>query len=128
LVALEDALGLGVMHGGQLFRGAHGLSLTLGDMVMGTDGSNAVRLADLAGGRVIGQGGASKAGAALGLAIANLVSLFAPPRVILVGATLALGEDLLAPLRKSFADAIPAPLTALAEIVIDACDDALWAR
>ncbi|MBU1335355.1 MAG: ROK family transcriptional regulator [Alphaproteobacteria bacterium] len=161
LVAVEETLGLGVMHGGQLFRGAHGLSLTLGDMIMGAGGDNAVKLADLASQQVIlqssqsdqqigeavrlGQGmapvrrlvdagdeglclAAARAGAALGIAIANLVALFAPPRVILVGSTLALGEHLLAPLRAAFANAIPAPLTTLAEIVIDESGDELWAR
>src|SRR6185437_14054036 len=36
LVAMEESLGLGVLHEGQLFRGAQQLSLTLGDMIMGT--------------------------------------------------------------------------------------------
>lgn len=140
LVAVEDTLGLGVMHGGHLFRGAHGLSLTLGDMIMGAGADNAIRLADLAGEQVIvasspgdaDQNGlreaAAWAGTALGIAIANLVALFAPPRVILVGSTLALGEHLLAPLRQAFASAIPAPLTSLAKIVVDECDDQFWAR
>jgi predicted NBD/HSP70 family sugar kinase len=161
LVAIEDTLGLGVMHGGQLFRGARGLSLTLGDMIMGAGGDNAVRLADLASEGAIlasrqsdpkmneavqlGQGmthvrdlleaddpglqdAAARAGSALGIAIANLVALFAPPRVILVGATLALGEHLLTPLRQAFANAIPAPLTTLATLVIDEAGDELWAR
>lgn len=136
LVAVEETLGLGVMHGGQLFRGAHGLSLTLGDMIMGAGDDNAVRLADLASESVILQSrqseqreaAAARAGAALGIAIANLVALFAPPRVILVGSTLALGEHLLAPLRAAFTRAIPAPLTTLAEIVIDESGDELWAR
>ena len=161
LVAIGETLGLGVLHNGQLFRGAHGLSLTLGDMIMGAGGDNAVRLADLAGEGAIlaclkgdarmseamrlGQGmaqvkglleagdaglreAAARAGAALGIAIANLVALFAPPRVILAGSTLALGEYLLAPLRQAFAGAIPAPLTTLAEIVIDEAGDEFWAR
>jgi predicted NBD/HSP70 family sugar kinase len=71
---------------------------------------------------------AARAGAALGIAIANLVALFAPPRVILVGTTLALGEHLLGPLRLAFANAIPAPLTDLADIVIDDAGDEFWAR
>lgn len=161
LVAVEDTLGLGVMHDGQLFRGAHGLSLTLGHMVMGAGGENAMRLADLAGEGAIlasrlgdprmreavlrdegmvqvcslveaGDEGlreaAARAGAALGIAIANLVALFAPPRVVLVGSTLTLGDYLLGPLREAFANAIPAPLTTLAEIVIDDAGDQLWAR
>ena len=151
LVAIEETLGLGVMHSGQLFRGAHGLSLTLGDMIMGAGGGNAVRLADLAGeGAILAslapgqdmaqarsrldagdaglQEAAARAGAALGIAIVNLVILFAPPRVILTGSALALGEHLLAPLRQAFASAIPAPLGALAEIVIDDAGDQMWAR
>jgi predicted NBD/HSP70 family sugar kinase len=135
LVAIEETLGLGVMHGGQLFRGARGLSLTLGDMIMGAGGDNAVKLADLASERAIHSGGpaalyeaAARAGAALGIAIANLVALFAPPRVVLVGSTLALGEHLLTPLREAFANAIPAPLATLAEIIIDEAGDELWAR
>lgn len=161
LVAIEETLGLGVMHGGQLFRGARGLSLTLGDMIMGAGGDNAIKLADLASERAIvngshsdpglaeamqlGQGmvqvrrrieagddtlrsAAARAGAALGIAMANLVALFAPHRVIVVGSSLALGEHLLAPLRQAFANAIPAPLARLAEIVIDEADDNTWAR
>ena len=137
LVAIEETLGLGVMHGGQLFRGARGLSLTLGDMSMGASADTAVRLADLASETAIVDGvaasrdaeaTAARAGAALGIAIANLVALFAPPRVILVGSTLAWGEHLLAPLRHAFAKAIPAALATLAEIVIDESGDELWAR
>jgi predicted NBD/HSP70 family sugar kinase len=71
---------------------------------------------------------AARAGSALGIAIANLVALFAPPRVILAGSTLALGDHLLAPLRQAFASAIPASLTTLAEIVIDEAGDEFWAR
>lgn len=161
VVTLEDSLGLGVMHGGQLFRGAQELSLTLGDMIMGAGGDNAIKLSDLAGEQAIlggnhadphmrdairlGHGmarvrgrieegdtalraAAERAGASLGIAIANLVSLFAPPRVILVGSSLALGECLLDPLRHSFAQALPPSLDNVAEIVIDEVGDALWAR
>jgi predicted NBD/HSP70 family sugar kinase len=161
LVAIEDNLTLGVMHGGQIFRGARELSLTLGDMVMGADPDNAVKLADVASEKAIINGevsdprmrdairlgsgmsqvrgmieggdnklrvAANKAGAALGIAIANLVALFAPPRVILVGSTLTLGPHLLDALQDSFAKAIPQPLREVAEIVIEDADDRLWAR
>lgn len=161
LVAMEESLGLGVLHGGQLFRGARQLSLTLGDMMMGAGPNSAVKLSDIAGAQAILNGehvdprmrdairmghgmsrvhdlieegdnalrdAAGRAGAALGIAIANLVSLFAPPRVILVGSSLALGDYLLDPLRRAFARAIPAPLDNVAEIVIDNIGDELWAR
>ncbi|MEO8685682.1 MAG: ROK family protein, partial [Devosia sp.] len=71
---------------------------------------------------------AARAGSALGIAIANLVALFAPPRVILVGSTLALGDYLLDSLRVAFAKAIPEPLKNVAQIVIDEVSDELWAR
>jgi predicted NBD/HSP70 family sugar kinase len=161
LVAMEESLGLGVLHEGQLFRGAQQLSLTLGDMIMGTGPESAVKLADIAGGRAIldgehedrrlrdaarlGQGmdrvrrliedgdnvlreAAARAGAALGIAIANLVTLFAPPRVILVGSALALGDYILEPLRQTFSRALPQSLSNVAEIVVDNVADELWAR
>lgn len=161
LVAIEDNLTLGVMHGGQLFRGARELSLTLGDMVMGSDPDNAVKLSHVASEKAIINGdygdprvrdairlghgmgqvrrmieagdntlavAANKAGAALGIAIANLVALFAPPRVILVGSTLTLGNHLLDALHSAFAKAIPDTLKNVAQIVIEEADDTLWAR
>ncbi|HTJ57723.1 MAG TPA: ROK family transcriptional regulator [Devosiaceae bacterium] len=161
LVAMEESLGLGVLHDGQLFRGAQQLSLTLGDMIMGMGPDSVTKLSDLAGDQAIlvgdhsdprvrdairaGQGmsrvrglieegdnalrdAASRAGEALGIAIANLVSLFAPPRVILVGSALALGDYLLEPLRQAFARAIPPSLSNVAEIVVDEVGDELWAR
>jgi len=161
LVAMEESLGLGVLHDGQLFRGARQLSLTLGDMMMGAGPDSAIKLSDIATEQAIlngdhgdprlrdavrmGQGmsrirglieegdnalrdAAGRAGSALGIAIANLVSLFAPPRVILVGSALALGDHLLDPLREAFARAIPASLSNVAEIVIDNVGDELWAR
>ncbi|MEF2072671.1 ROK family transcriptional regulator [Consotaella aegiceratis] len=161
LVAAEEALGLAVLHGGQIFRGAQELSLTLGDMIMGADSDRAAKLHELAGDRAVlpsshsdprireairlGQGmslaaeliragdenlreAATRAGAALGVAMANLVGLFAPPRVILVGAMLKLGDHLLEPLRRSFAAGLPKSLQNVAEIVVDEAEDAVWAR
>jgi predicted NBD/HSP70 family sugar kinase len=161
LVAMEESLGLGVLHEGQLFRGAQQLSLTLGDMTMGAGPDSAIRLAEIAGERAIlngehedrrlrdaarlGEGidrvrrliedgdnvlreAAARAGAALGIAIANLVTLFAPPRVVLVGSTLALGDYILEPLREAFSRALPASLSNVAEIVVDDVADELWAR
>lgn len=161
VIALEEDLGLGVLHGGQLFRGARELSLTLGDMIVGAGDEKPITLSDLAsdaaifaraagepamrealqvgrgmpqmrelidaGNEALGEA-VAQAGAAIGIAIGNLVGLFAPPRVILVGATLALGDHLLAPLRESFARAVPESLKSIAAIVIDEASDELWAR
>lgn len=161
LVSMEEGLGLGVMHGGQLFRGARELSLDLGHMMMGVSTVQSERLSDIASERAIldgehadmrlreamrvgrgmnhvqrllaeGDDGftatASRAGEALGIVIANLVGLFAPPRVILVGSSLALGKSLLDPLQASFERALSAPLREVSQIIIDDAGDELWAR
>jgi predicted NBD/HSP70 family sugar kinase len=161
LVSLEQSLGLGVMHGGQLFRGARGLSLNLGEMMLAARPQAEARLLAHAGemalsaavsddGRlrdVIRLGGgmarlrelidagdnqlgaaAAAAGEALGVAIGNLVGLFAPPRVILVGSALVLGDHLLASLRSALAAALPPALEGVAELIIDPAGDEVWAR
>jgi predicted NBD/HSP70 family sugar kinase len=161
LVTLEERIDLSVMHEGQLFRGAQQLSLTLGDMAMGTDPLQNMRLSDLASERAILQaaeydsevqegvlfgqaipriremlesgdtqiaGPVDRAGAALGIAIANLVGLFAPPVVLLAGSCTALGDYLLEPLRRAFAEVIPPSLENVAEISVAEAPDELWAR
>lgn len=45
---------------------------------------------------------AIRAGEACGMALANIVTLFAPPRVILVGSSLALGQPFLDSLREAY--------------------------
>jgi len=141
VVTAEHSLGLGVMHGGEFFRGAKGISFNLGDLAMAANGKTVSRLADqatepailtpVAGdakfkeairlGRAIPlaaaliatgdnalTASARRAGEVLGLAIANLITLFAPPRVVLVGSTLALGEPLLAALHSALDRTLPA--------------------
>lgn len=155
VVTVGHSLGLGVMHGGQIFRGARGISAHLGDLAMG----QGTRLAQLAAeGAILGalaaepdyaeaaQAGAGltpalrsgaearlgdaveRAAAALGIAIGNLVILFAPARVVVTGASLAFGERLLAPLRAALAEAVPPWLGDMATLVVDGMDDAGWAR
>jgi predicted NBD/HSP70 family sugar kinase len=162
VVTVERSLGLGVMHGGELFRGAKGISFNLGDLVTGASGNGEpriTRLADQAAAPAIGAplaqrqgeaanhdamrqvgeriaagdnelaGSAARAGEALGLAIANLITLFAPPRVVLVGSTLVLGDALLAGLRRTLTQALPPWLADVSEIVVDdEADDTAWAR
>jgi predicted NBD/HSP70 family sugar kinase len=72
---------------------------------------------------------ARRAGEVLGIAIANLITLFAPPRVVLVGSTLALGEPLMTALRSALERTLPAWLGDVSEIALDAeADDTAWAR
>lgn len=162
VVTAEHALGLGVMHGGEFFRGAKGISFNLGDLAMAANGTTVSRLADQAtepailapvagdarfreairlgratplAAELIAAGdnaltaSARRAGEVLGLAVANLITLFAPPRVVLVGSTLALGEPLMAALRGALGRTLPAWLSDVSEIALDAeADDTDWAR
>ncbi|SCW85157.1 Sugar kinase of the NBD/HSP70 family, may contain an N-terminal HTH domain [Rhizobium mongolense subsp. loessense] len=161
LISLEQTLGLGVLHGNQLFRGAGGLSHNLGDLVLGTGSQGTVRLSSQAGeSAILGEnqadgrfaeairlgrgmahaqalikaednvliGAAVRAGEAVGLTIANIVTLFAPPRVILVGSSLALGEPFLDSLRDAYALAIPPSLKGVTELVFDDSTDDFWAQ
>jgi predicted NBD/HSP70 family sugar kinase len=161
-VTAEHSLGLGVMHGGEFFRGAKGISFNLGDLAMSANGKSVSRLADQAtelailspvagdarfkeairlghatplAAEMIAAGdnaltaSARRAGEVLGLAIANLITLFAPPRVVLVGSTLALGEPLLSAIKAAIDRTLPAWLSDVSEIALDAdADDAAWAR
>ncbi|HLJ71570.1 MAG TPA: ROK family transcriptional regulator [Roseiarcus sp.] len=164
VVSIEDNLGLGIMHNGELFRGAGGLSPDLGDLLVrpnAGDGRN--RLASIASETaIVGEaldavdgkrdrfakigkeldkvielaqegdqrfiGILAAAGDALGFAIANLITLFAPPKVILGGAAVKAGPLLLEPLRETASTLVPASLAHVAEIVVHQWSDEMWAR
>ncbi|MDE1994250.1 MAG: ROK family transcriptional regulator [Rhizobiaceae bacterium] len=161
LVSLEQTLGLGVLHGGQLFRGAGGLSHNLGDLVIGIGPQGTIRLSSQAGESAIlgeqptggrfaeairlGRGmahaktliaaedntlisAAIRAGEACGMALANIVTLFAPPRVILVGSSLALGQPFLDSLTDAYSVAIPPSIKGVTELVFDQSTDETWAQ
>jgi predicted NBD/HSP70 family sugar kinase len=166
VVSVEHTLGLGIIHRGELFRGANGLSPDLGDLIVSPDGSTgngprAARLSGVAsttailaelalrapqekllrGARALehavslAQGGNQQisavfeeAGRALGTVIANLITLFAPPKVILAGAALRAGALLLAPLREAVRIATPEPIADITQIVVHEAGDDMWAR
>lgn len=161
LVSLEHSLGLGVLHGGQLFRGAGGLSHNLGDLMMGSGLAESVRLASVSGEAAIlgdqaqfgrfadavrlGRGmtlaqaliaaedntlilAATRAGEAIGIAVANIVTLFGPPRVIIVGASLSLGPLFSKALSDSYRSAIPSSIKEIAELVFDESAEEMWAQ
>jgi predicted NBD/HSP70 family sugar kinase len=143
VVSVEHGLGLGIMHNGELFRGANGLSPDLGDLIVhlpAEDGRNAPdRLAALVSamrGDAAGNGGDRRGDAAtyaavagaLGIVIANLITLFSPPKVILAGAGLALGDALTGPLRAAVAEYTPPSLADVSEIIVHRWEDESWAR
>lgn len=161
VVSLEQTLGLGVLHGGQLFRGAGGLSHNLGDLVLGVTPQETIRLSALAGETAIfgdqppegrfaeairlGRGmahaqtliaaednnliaAATRAGEAIGLTVANIVTLFGPPRVIIVGSCLSLGPVFTDSLRNAYQKSIPSSIRGVAELVFDDAGDETWAQ
>ena len=71
---------------------------------------------------------AKRAGHAIGIALANIVTLFAPPRVIIVGSSLDLGAPFVDSIKKSFEIAIPTSLTGVSELIFENSHDDLWAQ
>ncbi|QND54388.1 ROK family transcriptional regulator (plasmid) [Phyllobacterium sp. 628] len=161
LVSLERTLGLGVLHDGQLFRGAGGLNHNLGDLVLGMGPEGPVRLSSKAGESAIlgahpaasrfaeaiqlGRGmqhaqglieaednalvsAAANAGEAVGIALANIVTLFAPPRIIVLGSSLMLGKPFLESMSTAYAAAMPPSLKNVAELVFDHSAEEIWAQ
>lgn len=160
VITTGASLDLAVMHNGQLFRGARGLSLSLGDLVMGT-AQHPARLAELAAeAAILGactpepdfaarsrsgdelrlarqaheaaeerlNDSITLAAGALGIAIGNLITLFAPTRVVLTGAAVAFGDRLMVPLRAALAATVPPWMRDVATLVVDDIDDIGWAR
>jgi predicted NBD/HSP70 family sugar kinase len=68
------------------------------------------------------------AGKALGFAIANLITLFAPPKVIISGRAMAASEYFIGPLRETVAALLPPSLADVADIVVREWSDDIWVR
>ena len=144
VVSIEHNLGLGIMHNGELFRGANGVNPDLGDfLVRPSNGQNTpARLesiildamapregSELSVGMIDADDETMEAvGDALGFAIASIVTLFAPPKVILAGAALIAGERLLQPLRGAVKRYTPVGLAGVSEMVVHEWGDDIWAR
>jgi predicted NBD/HSP70 family sugar kinase len=164
VVSVEQSLGLGILHNGELFRGANGLSPDFGDVMVRPPGSGGGRLAAVASeasvlaeteiclrggeheaglraGRGISLllqlaaagdqrcvGILAAAGESLGFAIANLITLFAPPKVIISGRAMATSEFFVGPLRETVTALLPASLSDVSEIVVREWSEAIWVR
>ena len=141
VVSVEHNLGLGIMHNGELFRGANGLGPDFGDfLVRQPNGSNTPArleaivvdaLSQEAGNGVAGNGAdpaAETAGDALGFAISGIITLFAPPKVILAGAAFRASDRLVRPLRAAVRAYTPPSLADVSDIVIHDWGDDIWAR
>ena len=80
VLTIGTGIGAGLIVDGGLVRGAHGVAGAAGWMRVGGR-----RLEDLASGPAIARGGVARAGAALGEAVASLVSVLNPEVVVLGG-------------------------------------------
>jgi predicted NBD/HSP70 family sugar kinase len=164
VVSVEQSLGLGILHNGELFRGANGLSPDFGDVMVRPPSSGGGRLAAVASeASVLGEaepllrggehdsalragrgmatllqlaaagdarclGILAAAGEALGFAIANLITLFAPPKVIISGRAMATSEFFVGPLRETIASLLPPSLSDVSDIVVREWSDGIWVR
>ncbi|HTR12311.1 MAG TPA: ROK family transcriptional regulator [Roseiarcus sp.] len=164
VVNVERSLGLGILHNGDLFRGANGLSPDLGDLMVRPSNYGGGRLSGLASetsvlseAEALFESGApdvalpseramtlllkraadgdsgcvrilANAGEALGFAIANLITLFAPPRVIITGRAMARSEQFIGPLRAALAASLPASLADVSEVVVREWSETTWVR
>jgi predicted NBD/HSP70 family sugar kinase len=163
VVSVERSLGLGILHNGELFRGANGLGPDFGDLMVGPRNSGG-RLADVASEASVlseaeialrggehdtafraGRGMAlllqraadgdqrcigilAAAGEALGFAVANLITLFAPPKVIISGRAMAASDHFIRPLRETVAALLPPSLADVSDIVLREWGDSIWVR
>ncbi len=162
VVSVERSLGLGILHNGELFRGANGLSPDLGDLMVRGPHSAGARLGDLASedsvlaevegppsgdddgyardralARAVQRAEAGEAkyvhalaaaGEALGFAIANLITLFAPPMVLICGRAIASSECFLVALRRTVAELLPPSLADVADVVVREWSEDIWVR
>ncbi|HZZ61972.1 MAG TPA: ROK family transcriptional regulator [Roseiarcus sp.] len=164
VVNVDRSLGLGILHNGELFRGANGLGPDLGDLMVRRRGDGVVRLAEVGSETsvlgeaeaLLGDGGQraevrperemalllqraqggdarcadllAAAGEAVGFAVANLITLFAPPRVIVSGRAMATSECFIEALRKTVAALLPASLADVSDIVVREFSESVWAR
>ena len=68
------------------------------------------------------------AGEALGFAVANLITLFAPPKVIISGRAMATSEHFIEPLRKTVAALLPPSLADVSDIIVREWSDGNWVQ
>ena len=164
VVNVERSIGLGILHNGELFRGANGLSPDLGDFMLRAPGDGGARLADVASETAVladaeallkfgdqdapsrpdramaalvkraAEGDAAcarilaKAGESLGFAIANLITLFAPPKVIISGRAMTVSDNFIGPLRTTVAASLPSSLADVSDIVVREWSERIWVQ
>jgi len=68
------------------------------------------------------------AGEALGFAVAGLITLFAPPKVIVSGRAMATSDHFIEPLRNAVAALLPASLADVSDIIVREWNDGNWVQ
>jgi predicted NBD/HSP70 family sugar kinase len=123
----EQTLRLGSKAGEEAILSSHNANSRLNEAVrLGRGMIHAKHLIDESDAQLVAA--AVKAGHAIGMTLANIVTLFAPPRVIIVGSSLELGAPFIDSIESAFARAIPESLSGVSELFFDKSNDELWAQ
>ena len=70
----------------------------------------------------------AKAGESLGFAVANLITLFAPPKVIVSGRAMTASDRFIGPLRATVAASLPPSLADVSDIVVREWSERTWVQ
>ncbi len=135
VVTAEDTIGMGLLLGGRLHRGAHGIGAEFGHVKVEVDGAlcrcgQRGCLDTVASGWALSRDPAllERAGDMLGLALANLMDVLNLPRIILTGSVLT-SQELVANRLEAALDRFMLPtLREATEIVRHEWGDEMWAR
>ena len=114
VVTLGTGLGAGIVCDGRLIRGAHGMAGDLGHIIIDKNGlpckcgrAGCLETVVCASALTSRSDAAyEKFGDALGLALANAVTLFGPEKIILTGGQTKAGARLLEPIRRVFEESL----------------------
>jgi predicted NBD/HSP70 family sugar kinase len=128
VVTLEASVGVGIVHGGELYRGGAGVSADLGWQPVTAPARARAVGAALAPAEADRSAAGRDAGVALGRALARLAGLLGPPRLIVTGNGVRAGQSFLDAMRWAFDSAITPALRGRVELVVHDADDHFWAR
>ncbi len=132
VVSIEHSVGIGIMLKGELHRGCHGMSPDFG-WVAGMAGAGTRSLEEIwldvgKAGPAEAVAATRRAGDVIGIALANIGNLLAPPLMIVSGNGLRLGDLLTGPLLESFEAGLSPAVRGLIEVVFHEWPDDVWAR
>ncbi len=130
LVTVGRGVGLGIVVRGEIYRGSHGGAGEFGHMTVDTTTDAPMCNCGKQGclEAIASDYGILRAGTALGIAIANLINIFDPARVLVGGEGLRAGDLILNPMRATIPQHTFGPSSGKIDLVVGPTDEANWAR